>query len=177
MRNLIIYIITISSFNLAIPVYAQPASVLNGVFGNVAMEQVGSGKYRKLGFSIYKVALWAPGGEYDKSKPYALKVHYLRSLSKDTVVGAVVDDVREQKMADDATMDKWEQMLNDALPAVEDGDEIVGISIPGKPSRLLFNGQEIASIEDKRLSDSFFNIWLGDIANPDLRAQLLAKAQ
>ncbi len=177
MRNLIIYIIAISFLTLAIPVYAQTASVPNGVFGNVHMAQVGSGKYKKLGFNIYKVALWAPGGQYDKLKPYALQVHYLRSLSKDTVVGSVVEDVRDQKMADDSTMDEWENMLTKTLPAVEEGDEIVGLSLPGKPSKLFFNGKQIASIEDKRLSDSFFNIWLGEIANQDLRSQLLAGNQ
>ena len=78
MKKIIAYIATII-FMATFPAQAQPASAPNGVFGNVAMEQVGSGKYRKLGFSIYKVALWAPGGQYDKDKPYALQVHYLRS--------------------------------------------------------------------------------------------------
>lgn len=140
-----------------------------------SMEQVGNGQYRKLGFNIYRVALWAQDGAYDRNKPFALQVHYTRSLDKETIVQAVVEDVRKQALADDATMDKWEAMLTDILPAVKDGDEIVGLYVPGKPAKLFFNGRQIASISDKRLSDSFFNIWLGPVANPELRAQLMGR--
>lgn len=135
--------------------------------------QVGSSNYRKLGFNVYRASLWAPDGSYDKAKPFALQVHYTRSLSKDTVVNAVMDDVRKQQLADGATMDSWQKMLTKTLPAVKDGDEIVGLSTPGKPTRLFHNGRQIISISDRRLSDSFFNIWLGDIADHDMRAQLL----
>lgn len=173
MRHLILIFLflfttpAIAQEGAAAPSYVAKAS-------STPMEQVGSGKYRKLGFNIYEATLWAPNGEYNKSEPFALQVHYLRELSKETVVDAVVEDVRKQQLADNATIDEWQEILADALPAVKAGDDIVGVSIPGKPAQLYYNGKLLASIDDKRLSDSFFNIWLGNVADPKLKAQLIA---
>lgn len=152
-----------------------PASINSTM--KTPLEQVGSGQYSKFGFGIYQASLWAAEGNYDKRKAYALQLRYLRGLSKDTVVSAVMDDIRAQKMADVQTMNAWQQTLAGLLPAVHDGDELVGLFIPGKPSKLYLNGRQIGSINDMRLSEAFANIWLGDVANPDLRAELLAQVQ
>lgn len=139
--------------------------------------QVGSGTYRKFGFSIYRATLWAPGGVWNADKPYALELRYMRSLSKDTVVDAAADGIEEQNVADKATFAAWKNELTQALPAVEDGDTIVGVTVPGKKSQLFFNGTQIASIDDDNFSSAFFNIWLGDTADEDLRAKLLGNAR
>ncbi len=160
----------------ATPAVAEVRSVLPaGIMkqAGAPFAQVGSGNYRKLGFDVYRASLWAPDGSYDKAKPFALQVHYTRNLSKKTVVNAVMGDVRKQRLADGATMDGWQKLLTKSFPAIKDGDEIVGLSMPDKPTRLFHNGRQIISIRDRRLSDSFFNIWLGDIADHDMRAQLL----
>jgi hypothetical protein len=138
---------------------------------------VGSGTYRKLGFNIYRATLWAPGGVYNPSKPYALALHYNRSVSKDTLVDTVMDDIRDQNVADDATLAKWQEVLNKALSEVAENDVIVGVAVPGKKSTLFYNGKEVTSIEDAKFSTAFFNIWLGDHADENLRNKLLANAE
>lgn len=147
-----------------------PAAISSQV--GESLKPVGSGNYSKLGFNIYQARLWAPQGDFKRSEPYALQVEYKRDLSKDTMVDAVMEDIRAQKKADATTMDKWESQLARVMPAVRKGDELVGVSEPGKPARLFYNGQQIASISDKRLAESFFNIWLGPVADATLRAQL-----
>ena len=143
----------------------------------IPFAKVGSGTYRKFGFSIYHATLWAPGGTLDETKPYALELHYLRGLSKETLADSVVDDIRDQKAADDATMTQWEERIRTRLPAVEDGDIMIGVMLPGKGARLYINGTQMAEGHDLVLARAFFNIWLGDNADEDLRASLLHKVQ
>ena len=154
---------------------ALPSSVSKTI--GVKPAKIGDMQYRKLGFSIYRATLWSKDGVYNPDQPYALQIHYLRSLSKSTVVESVVGDIKKQKKADDATMAKWEKTLGKALPAVKNGDEVVALSEPGKSSRIYFNGKQIANIADKRLSDSFFNIWLGDVSDANMRAQLTGTSE
>jgi hypothetical protein len=88
-----------------------------------------------------------------------------------------MDDIRDQQVADDITLAEWEKILNKALPAVQDGDVIIGLAAPGKKSTLFVNGSQTASIEDPIFSTAFFNIWLGEKADENLRNKLLANAE
>jgi Chalcone isomerase-like len=154
--------------------YAQdalPVSVQSQI--HTPLSPVGSGTYHKFGFSVYRATLWAPKGVWDASKPYALELHYTRSVSKERISDTVVDDIRDQNTTDEQTFAGWEKTIRDALPAVEDGDIMIGLSVPGKEAKLFFNGTQIASIKDEELGRAFFNIWLGDTADEDLRAALL----
>jgi hypothetical protein len=136
---------------------------------------VGSGTYRKFGFSVYTATLWAPGGTWDAHKPYALALRYNRDVSKDTLVDTVMDDITDQNVADTNTLAEWRKILTAALPDVSDGDIIIGTAVPGKKSQLFYNGKQVAAIENETLSKAFFNVWLGDQADPTLRAKLLGQ--
>ena len=139
--------------------------------------KIGSGTFRKFGFSIYKITLWAPGGSWSDKKPYALQLHYTHSVSKDTLVDTVMDDIRDQNVGSESQLTTWEKMLNDTMPSVEDGDALIGLAIPGKKSLLFFNGKKLTSIDDPVFSDAFFNIWLGETADESLRDKLLGIAK
>ncbi|MDP9127922.1 MAG: chalcone isomerase family protein [Pseudomonadota bacterium] len=150
-----------------------PAKVSNLV--HVPLAKVGSGNYRKLGFKVYTATLWAPEGVWSAEKPFALEVVYARKLSRDTVFDAVMEDIRDQGVADEATLKRWEGVLTAAIPAVEENDTIIAVSRPGKQALLFHNGTQIASIDEKPLSNAFFNIWLGDKADESLKRKLLGK--
>jgi len=141
------------------------------------LTEVGNGTYRKFGFSVYNATLWAPEGVWSADKSYALQLHYTRSVSKETMIDTVMDDIRDQNVADDATLARWGKTLSATLPAIEDGDTIIGLAIPGKKSTLFYNGKKLASIDDQVFSKAFFNIWLGDNADEGLRENLLASAK
>ncbi len=134
---------------------------------------VGTSTYRKFGFSIYHVTLWAVDKRWDAAKPYALQLSYVHSVSKDTLVDTVMDDIRDQAVADEPTLTRWEGILNASMPSLEDGDTIVALVIPGKKSQLFYNGSKILSIDERAFSDAFINIWLGEKANQDMREKLL----
>ena len=52
---------------------------------SLPLQEVGQGTYRRFGFRIYTITLWAPEGVWDPSKPYAIELHYARSLSRETM--------------------------------------------------------------------------------------------
>ncbi len=141
---------------------------------SAALSIVGSGTYKKLGFLIYHATLWAPNGKFDKSKPYALQISYDRSLSKSTIVDSTTDSIREEGV-DDRKLAEWRKKLEAVLPEVNDGDELVGLALPGKDSRLFLNGELIARLRDPELSNAFFAIWLGKTADKSLHSALLGK--
>jgi hypothetical protein len=151
-----------------------PPAVLAQV--HLPLKLVGEGNYRKFGFKIYHASLWAPDGIWSPDKPYVLKVQYARGLSKNTLVDGVMDDIHEENVADDATLDRWHNALNMYMPAVEEDDTIIGASVPGRAAVFFYNGKKLAGIEDKAFGEAFFNIWLGNTADEDLHKKLLGQA-
>lgn len=138
--------------------------------------KVGDGTYRKFGFSVYRATLWAANKAWNPNRPYALELNYTRSVSQETLADTVIDDIHGQNVTDEETFKRWEKYLRDTLPAVEDGDTMIGVAVPGKKSYLYFNGKEIAQLNDPELSKAFFAIWLGDGADEDLKAKLLGQS-
>jgi hypothetical protein len=137
------------------------------------LQEVGQGTYRKFGFTIYRATLWAPNCAWDAAKPYALQLRYARSLSQETIADSTIDNIRDENVTDDVTLASWSADIKKIMPAVEDGDVMIGLAIPGAETILYFNGGEIAKIKDEKFSRAFFNIWLGDEADEDLRRSLL----
>ena len=150
-----------------------PHTVIN--ISTSPLEKVGAGTYRKLGFTVYSATLWAPERNWTPKKPYALQLKYKISLSKSTMMETIMDNIREQNVADDAKLEKWETKLGKVLNGVKANDEIVCLYNPGQPSQFYLNSKKIADISDQKLSRAFFNIWLGENADKDLQAKLLAR--
>jgi len=163
---------------LSFPSFAEDALPQNvQARAQVALQLVGSGTYRKLGFKIYRATLWAPGGVWNAAQPYALQLRYMRSLSKETLADSLIEDIRDQNVADDVTLARWSDGIKKIIPAVEDGDVMIGVYLPGKESVLFFNGNPIDKIEEENFSRAFFNIWLGKDADEDLQKALLGKSE
>jgi hypothetical protein len=137
------------------------------------LKKVGTGIYHKFGFRVYRATLWSLDGVWNPRKPYVLELNYARDVSKDTLVDAVIDDIRDQEVASDETIEDWKTLLDQKLPDVVEGDTISGLAVPGKKSLLFYNGKEIASISDPVFSKAFFDIWLGEHADEELRSKLL----
>ena len=174
------FIFLISLLFLCAPLAAEdpPTSLPPSVQShfNAPPVEIGHSTYRKFGFRIYNVSLWARDKNWDPHQPFALKLHYTRDLSKGTLVDTAIDDIRDQNVADDATITRWQAVLNQDMPDVEEDDELIGLYLPGHSSMLFYNGKQIASIDDKALSKAFFDIWLGDQADEDMRNDLLGRS-
>ncbi len=135
---------------------------------------MGTATYRKYGFSVYRITLWTTDGTFNDQKPYALEMHYLRDLSKDTLVDAVTDNLRDENTASDEIINQWHQTLDGALADIKEGDVIVSLNLPHKnKSPLFFNDKIILWSDDKAFIKAFSDIWLGPDADEDMRNKLL----
>lgn len=161
----------------ALPIVAQctenmlPLSVQSEL--GSPLKQLGTGTYSRYGFSVYHITLWSTSDVWDKTKPYALELQYVRSLSKSTLVDGITDDIRDEGTTDEKTLARWKSTLVNVLPAVDDGDSIVSLAIPNNKSMLFYNGTKLAVIDDPEFIHAFFDLWLGEHADEDLREKLL----
>ncbi|HEY7805136.1 MAG TPA: hypothetical protein VIC30_11995, partial [Orrella sp.] len=57
--------------------------------------EVGSGEFRWWGFLVYDATLWSPQGEYQPGGPFALSLRYARDGSRDDIVKASIDQMRD----------------------------------------------------------------------------------
>jgi hypothetical protein len=152
---------------------ALPDAVITQV--NTPLAKVGQGIFHKFGFRIYRATLWAPDGKWEAQKPYALQLSYFRSLSKDTLIDTVMSDIESQGGSDEATYERWKNVLENSLSDIREGDVLIGLSVPDEKTKLFYNGAVIANIDEQPFADAFFNVWLGDHADERLRTEILGK--
>jgi len=139
---------------------------------------IGSGELRWFGLRIYQAALWSETQPFDPSAPFALQLTYYRSISRERLVRTSMDEIRRLGTGprDPALLAHWEALLRGAFVDVEEGDQLIGVNVPGHGMRLYDQRKLVADIADPRLAQAFFSIWLHeDSRDRDLRRQLLGQ--
>ncbi len=162
---------------------------------------VGQGEMRYWGFHVYHASLWSDHLPFDPSHAFALELRYERSISREVIVSASIDEMARMSHSDrgadgkadsqaesgagdsDATvrarLETWRTWLMRALVDVHDGDRLVGLYRPGAGVRFycLRAGQpeqQLADIDDEAFAHAFFGIWLDRrTREPRLRTHLL----
>ncbi|MGO0789749.1 chalcone isomerase family protein [Herbaspirillum seropedicae] len=143
-----------------------------------AAQPIGSGTMTWLGFRIYQATLWAGQRPLDPSQPFALQLDYKVKISRDKLASTSVEEI--QRMSPTpiaaATLARWKEELVRAFVDVADGDELVGLYLPGRGMRLYDRDKQLAEIADPELAKAFFNIWLGQPSRDEsLRRRLLGE--
>ncbi|MDF0733625.1 chalcone isomerase family protein [Pseudomonas entomophila] len=137
---------------------------------------VGSGEFTWFGLRVYHARLWSPVAPPDWGQPFALELTYHRTLSRDTLVKASLDEMRRlggEALAP-STLARWGGLLDGAFVDVRPGMRITGLYLPGRGCRFYVNGQLQRSIDDAAFSRAFFAIWLDRRArDPQLRQHLM----
>ncbi len=133
---------------------------------------VGEGQFRRWGFLIYDATLWSSNGRYEAADPFALRLSYARTVSRDQIVDASIDQMLEVGI-DVAQHPDWSYELRQVFADVNEGDSLTGIYMPGKGAVFFYNNQLTGQI-DEALAQAFFSIWLDPkTTEPDLRLSLL----
>ena len=135
---------------------------------------VGSGQLRVLFWRIYDAELYAPNGQWQFDGPFALVVNYLRDISNETIVTALMKEIRSQGFSDENTLQLWERWLHDVMPSVQIGDRFIAVSTTDSETALFHQGEYLGTLADSRFTRYFFNIIFGpDSSYPQLKDQLL----
>lgn len=134
---------------------ARPVEVVGSLAG---AQLVGEAPYRFLGATLFHASLWAEGGAFAWSRPFALSLVYDRSFS----ARALADHtLREMSRAGPlAHRERLHARLVSCFGDVGRGDRITGVSLDAHTARFFLNGERRCDIEEAGFSRAFFGIWL-----------------
>ena len=150
------------------PVHAQNASAApplsaTATAGMPELKALGGGLLRVFGFQVYNVYLWTPAGaSFDRSKPYALDLQYLRTFSARQLAERSIDEMRGQGTGSEAVYPKWLAEMERVFADVKAGDRLTGVVTPTKTSKFFYNGVYRGEVIDPAFADAFFGIWLSE---------------
>lgn len=137
-----------------------------------ALSERGSGEYRRFGFHIYDIKMWAK--THTHQPPYALQITYFMNIKASRIVDASISEMRNLELGvNESRLKIWEKQLSDVFPNVKDQDTITGVHL-GNSAEFYLNDSLLGRLEDKQLVDSFFAIWLSEkTSRPKLRKKLM----
>jgi len=139
-----------------------------------AAKKVGDGRLSYMIWDVYDAALYASEGVWQKTKPYALQLSYLRDFKGKKIADRSIEEMRGQGITDEMKLAAWHAQMDKIFPDVTDGDVLTGIYTDSGDSIFYKNGEEIGQINDPEFSAAFFGIWLDENTSaPELRKKLL----
>ncbi|MDX1975219.1 MAG: chalcone isomerase family protein [Rickettsiales bacterium] len=137
-------------------------------------EQVGTGRLSVVFWDVYDATLYAPNGQWDSRKPYALSIRYFREIEGADIAKRSVEEMQKQGFSDAAKLTKWQTQMRDIFPDVKNGSELTAVFTHQKSTDFYSDGKHIGSIKGTEFGTQFFNIWLSEkTSEPELRRKLL----
>lgn len=137
-------------------------------------EKVGEGRLTYMLWDIYDATLYAPQGQWTQERPFALKLSYLREIEGKKIADRSVQEMREQGINDELKLATWHAQMQKIFPNVDEGTNLTGVYTDTGHTIFYKDDKEIGRIKDKKFSQAFFGIWLGEQTNaPNLRQKLL----
>jgi hypothetical protein len=164
----------ISLFLLAVTNSVSAANVVDNYVENAQL--VGEGRLSYMFWDVYDASLIAPNGIWQRDKPFALKLHYLRKIDGKKIAERSVDEMRGLGITDEVKLATWHSQMRKIFPDVDDGTYLIGIRDQDGNAIFYSNDQQIGRINDVEFTNAFFDIWLNDkTTSPKLRRKLLGQ--
>lgn len=139
---------------------------------------VGQGVLSYAFWDVYKATLYAPRGEWDPSRPYALSIEYFRDIKGKDIADRSVQEIRRQGLIDKVRLSAWSEQMKLIFPNVHEGTVLSAIYIPGNETIFYHGHKKIGTIKDEDFGKHFFAIWLDKTASaPELRLLLLGQTE
>jgi hypothetical protein len=120
----------------------------------------GGGELTWFGLSVYDGWYWSAAPGWPQGGPYALDLHYHRSLDGARIAARSVDEITKLGFGTSAERVRWGEAMARVFPDVKRGDRITGVNVGGGIVRYFLNGRAIGEIGDPGFADAFFGIWL-----------------
>ena len=134
----------------------------------------GEAVMRFFGLKVYDVRLWTPMKPFTHSEPFAVELVYDMALKGKDIAERSVKEMRAQGCSDEAKLRRWGDEMTRIFPDIQQGDTLIGVSIPGKEARFYNREKLIASVPDSEFAKAFFDIWVSEKSSePKLRQKLL----
>lgn len=137
---------------------------------------IGTGDFSVWGFDVYNARLWSAARPLADGQPFALELIYRRTISRDDLVKASVDEIKRLagSSVSPAKLASWQIQMQQSFVDVQAGTRITGVYLPGQGARFFVGQQLQHEIDDPQFARAFFDIWLDPrTRSPELRQQLL----
>ncbi|MDO8708378.1 hypothetical protein, partial [Pseudomonas sp.] len=84
---------------------------------------IGAGEFRVFGFDVYNARLWSAARPLAPDQPFALELIYQRSISRDDLVQASVDEIKRLSGASVSTeqLERWKVQMEQSFVDVKAG--------------------------------------------------------
>lgn len=139
-------------------------------------QPIGSGELRRFGFLIYDAQFFTSTGRFSPNQPFALQLVYARTIAKDRIVTASLDELKDLGFDVDANP-QWRTELDKVLVDVKEGDTLTGVYLPGQGAVFFLNDQLTGRLDDS-LAQAFFSIWFDPrTSEPELRTALIGESK
>lgn len=173
---------TISLYKFLLPSFAFSLlislSVSNTAFALPwnDMNKLGESKLSVAFWDIYEATLYSTDDVFNQHKPFALKLTYLRSFTKESLVKETKKQLKELNLLDERNNDRWFSNLLNIWVDVKKGDSITLYSNTKGESVFYHNDTYLGKIDDQEFSKRFAAIWLSELTSqPKMRQELLGQ--
>lgn len=152
------------------------SSLASPPLADLGLRETGAGEFRWFGLRIYDARLYASGGRFSFSRPFALALRYAREISGARIAAASSEEIARLGFGTPAQRAAWDAAMREIFPDVKPGSELVGLYMPGEGTRFFHDGRLVGEIADPEFGRAFFAIWLDPrTREPGLRASLLGE--
>ncbi len=136
----------------------------------------GGGELTFFGIAVYDGWYWSPEQGWPQAGPYALDLHYHRSLDGAKIAQRSVDEIAKLGYGSADDRERWGAQMTRIFPDVNRGDRLTGVYTGAGAVRYFHNGKAIGEIADKGFARAFFAIWLDPkTSRSDFRDKLLGR--
>ncbi len=138
------------------------------------VEKVGSARLTVFLWDVYDATLYAENGSWNADRPYALTLHYLRTIEGVDIADRSAEEMRKLGFSDEVKLAAWHAQMRDIFPNVVPGTELTGMYVPDEATYFYQGDTLIGTVRDPEFGNWFFGIWLSEkTPEPELRRQLL----
>ena len=136
--------------------------------------QLGTGKLSIFFIDIYDIKLFSKTKDYSKDKPFAIEINYLKDVKSTQIVDTSISEIKRISKPSEDELENYKSILTNLFPNIYSGDQLIGIKTANNNGVFFYNKERIGKINDEKLVDSFFDIWLSEkTSHPKLREKLL----
>ena len=137
-------------------------------------ELVGKARLKVLFWKVFDAKLYAQNANFNPEQPFALSLSYLREIQGSEIVAKSISEMGAQNEFSKSELAQWKTKLSDIIPNVDSKTTITGVRDQAGNTLFYLNGKIIGRVDNKRFTQGFFNIWLGEkTSETKLRNQLL----
>lgn len=137
---------------------------------------VGAGTLSVVFWEVYDATLYAPNGQWQRSKPFALSIDYKRTIDGVDIADRTAEEIRKLGYNNEMKLAAWHSQMRELFPDVVPGSNITGVYAPSAATKFYQGSTHIGTIGDPEFGTWFFDIWLSaNTPEPDLRAALIGQ--